>query len=473
MRKTMGYEPSTEEKAARAKVSSLAASLTIVLIVAALGCRDQSASNDSNAPSEKAPANVSVSTTSADDSEAESPETVAALQAEELAQAHRLLETFPSNPRVLNALGHIYNNQGDRTQAVSYWRQVVALEPGNAAAYDAMAKVAFLKEENDEAARLWQRVLEIAPGAPGVHHQLAMALMGAGRLAEAAEALAREIEINPKASLSHTMLGEVHRMLEDYDRAIESFQAAVQIDPNATKACYGLSVVYRAIGEKEQSQRWMTEFRRLKAADVQVDHNRRDAYDDVGVTRKTIAETFTEMGRIYARHNDLENAERLWLRAAHLDTKQLLCRQDLGQLYQRTNRIDRAIAMCEQLAQLEPDNADYLVNAGVFHARLKQYDAAIDALVGANALDPKRPANYRTLARLYLETGRDADQAVAHAETAVRLQPNAASFFVLGAARQRQGDRAAALAAYRRAAELEPGNRRYQTACRNLQGQTR
>jgi tetratricopeptide (TPR) repeat protein len=175
------------------------------------------------------------------------------------------------------------------------------------------------------------------------------------------------------------------------------------------------------------------------------------------------------MGRIYARHGDLQNAERLWMRASQLDATQLQCRQDLGQLYQHTNRIEQAVEMCRQLSQLEPQNADYLVNMGVFYARLERYDAAIEAFECANALDPGRPGNYRTLARIYLQTDRDVGQAVAYARTAVQLQPNAAGYFLLGTVRERQGDQEAALAAFRRAAELEPANRRYQSTYRGLQ----
>ena len=397
------------------------------------------------------------------------PVTPAALQAEESACARKLLDEYPSDPEVLNVLGHIHNNHGNRAEAVSHWQRAIALDPGHASAYDAMAKVAFLKEDNQEAIRLWQKTLEVAPRKPGVHYQLATALMGAGRLDEAVTALEQEINISPRASAAHALLGEVSRLLGQYDAALVNFKSAVRIDPNATKACYGLATVYRALKDKAQSEQWMDRFRQLKGLDIQGDHDRRSAYDDMDEQRASAARTFTQVAGIYAQHGDYQSAESLWLRASVLDAHQLSCRQDLGQLYHHTNRIDKAIDMCRELAGLDPGNPEYLINMGVFYARLKQYDAAIEAMKEANVLAPGRPGNYRFLTKIYLRTSRDVDQAVAYARKALDLAPTAPSYFNLGTALQAREDQAGALAAFRHAAELDPFNPQYQVSYRDLQ----
>jgi len=406
-----------------------------------------------------------------EDSELTLSVTPATLQAEELACAQRLLETYSTESRVLNVVGHIHNNHGNRTAALVHWQRAIALDPNNAVAYDAMAKVAFLKEDNQEAIRLWQKTLDVAPRMPGTHYQLATALMGVGRLDEAAAAFGREIEINPHVSSTHAMLGEVTRLLGHYDSALISFKTAVQIDPNATKACYGLATVYRALKDKEQSEQWMVRFRQLKDIDIQGDHDRRSGYDDMDDLRSLAARTFTEVASIYAQHGDYQSAEPLWLRASALDTAQLSCRQNLGQLYHYTNRIDKAIEMCKQLTKLDPGNPEYLVNMGVFYARLEQYDAAIDAMEKANGLDSERSANFRFLTKIYLQTSRDADQAIAYARRAVDLEPSAANYFMLGTALKGKDDQTGALAAFQRAAELDPFKPQYQSNYRNLRKQ--
>lgn len=408
---------------------------------------------------------------SGEDLQPNPPAAPVTLPAEELASAQRLQEKYPSEPRALNVLGHIHNNHGKRAEAVAYWSKLVALDPSNADAYDAMAKVAFLKGDNSEAIRLWQKTLAIQARRPGVQYQLATALMGVGRLDEAAAALDREIEISPQANDPHTMQGEVYRLLGRYDQALTSFKSSVQIDPNSLKACYGLATVYRALKDKAASERWMARFQQLKTESVQADHDRRGAYDDRSETRRLTARTFTEIASIYAQHDDYQNAERLWLRASALDATQLSCRQNLGQLYHYTKRLDSAIEMCKQLAQLEPENADYLVNMAVFYADLKQYDAAIDTMEKANGLDSGRSASFRFLAKTTLQTSRDAGRAVSYAQQALALEPSAANYFILGKARERQGDQTGALSAYHRASELNPFNAQFLSTYRNFRDQ--
>jgi Flp pilus assembly protein TadD len=60
-----------------------------------------------------------------------------------------------------------------------------------------------------------------------------------------------------------------------------------------------------------------------------------------------------------------------------------------------------------------------------------------------------------------LNAGRKLDEARSLAQTAVRLEPSAASFLVLGEACDRNGDRQGALSAMERAIALEPGNDQY------------
>ena len=69
---------------------------------------------------------------------------------------------------------------------------------------------------------------------------------------------------------------------------------------------------------------------------------------------------------------------------------------------------------------------------------------------------------HRTLAQFYLFTKKDYPRAIELAETAVRLEPTAMNYLVLGRAHQLNGDHSAALSAIERAAELEPENERLQ-----------
>jgi tetratricopeptide (TPR) repeat protein len=73
-------------------------------------------------------------------------------------------------------------------------------------------------------------------------------------------------------------------------------------------------------------------------------------------------------------------------------------------------------------------------------------------------LFPQASDGYRELARLYLKNARKTARARKLAEKALALDASAANYFMLGWACHASGDRASALAATKRALELEPDN---------------
>jgi tetratricopeptide (TPR) repeat protein len=259
------------------------------------------------------------------------------------------------------------------------------------------------------------------------------------------------------------MLGEAYRQLGQYEAARERFDAVLRIQPDSVKACYGLATVYMALKQADEAQVCLDKFRKLKAADVQADRDRRSQYDDVQEVRAQIAQTYTQMGILYARQRDLNSAEQLWKRAAELDQRHVECRSNLARFYQQTRQPHKALALCCELAALEPGNGAHPYNMGMMHANLRQFDAALQAFEKARELAPEQSASYRLLAQMFLEMGGDIDQARAHAQQAVTLEARAENYFVLGAVKIKQGDSAGATEALRQALRLEPNNPKYQS----------
>jgi predicted Zn-dependent protease len=98
------------------------------------------------------------------------------------------------------------------------------------------------------------------------------------------------------------------------------------------------------------------------------------------------------------------------------------------------------------------------VGLGVVHARLGQYGRAIELTRSALALEPERRAALLNLAG-YLGRERETqDEAIRHAERAVRLWPGRTDAWrVLGEVRAAAGDHKGARIARERAAQLGGG----------------
>ena len=78
-------------------------------------------------------------------------------------------------------------------------------------------------------------------------------------------------------------------------------------------------------------------------------------------------------------------------------------------------------------------------------------------------VDPNGAEGMRSLAKFYLNTKREKQRAEELAAKAVRVEPTADSFFVLGWAKATNGKRTEALGALREALRRNPKNRNYQS----------
>ncbi len=134
----------------------------------------------------------------------------------------------------------------------------------------------------------------------------------------------------------------------------------------------------------------------------------------------------------------------------------------LASFYVTSERFSEALTLYKALAAIEPTNAEYNANIKSLTVKLKQSAAAEAAFSKAVASAPTRSLPYRTLARFYLEKRMKLPRARSLVQKAVALEPTAPNYIVLGWACDSQGDKKGALAATRKAVELEPTNQDYQ-----------
>ena len=186
-----------------------------------------------------------------------------------------------------------------------------------------------------------------------------------------------------------------------------------------------------------------------------------EVLDDLEEIQSRVAETCIEAGNIYYKHSNAQKAEQLWREAAALDTENIACRTNLAAFYQWSNNVEQALEISEQLRVLEPDNPIRHFNVGVLNARLSKFEAAEKAFQMSRELAPQQSDSYRMLAQMYMEMDRATAEALALARKAVQLEPKAENYFVLGAVFVKNNNRTEALAALKRASELDPDNPKY------------
>ena len=266
---------------------------------------------------------------------------------------------------------------------------------------------------------------------------------------------------NIATPVAYRTLGQAYQRLGEHAKAKERYEAALALKPDFAGACYGLIAVCARLGEREKAKEYQTRFNAIKAAGQKQGRRVRSAWDPLAITLQNVAKTHTDVGRVLNAQGDGAGAKKLWRRAAELDPKNAACRAFLGMLYRQANETPKALAMYEQAIRIEPENGELHQNAGMLYVRLNRLDEAEAAFKKVISLAPRRSEGYFGLARLYLLSGRNLDEALPLAHTAVRLAPVASNYATLSQVCEKTGDHAGALQAIERAVSLAPNDARY------------
>jgi superkiller protein 3 len=384
------------------------------------------------------------------------------LRNEQYALGEQLLKEFPNDFEALRIMGFVYSSQGDREKMAECWTQCVELEPNRADVRDQLAKYDVQNQSYETAIEHWQRAIAIDAKFPGAHRQIGEALLQSGKPEESKQYLQQAIELAPDDNEAHFLLGEVHYQLRDLQQAKQNYARAAELKPNHKLAYYGLIKTCGQLGERDEVAKYSQKFQQLESATYAADQEYRQQFDDLEKMREEVAISYIDAGRLYASKNLLPQAEPLWIRACQLDKDSPTARNLLGTLYLAQRKSREAVEQFQELARLEPKDPGHFQQLGFLEARLGNLAAAERYFKQTVAIAPKNAAGYRSLAKFYLNTKREAKRAEELAATAVKLEPIADSYFVLGWAQAVNGRRDEAAAALQKAVQMDPKNPTYQ-----------
>jgi cytochrome c-type biogenesis protein CcmH/NrfG len=280
--------------------------------------------------------------------------------------------------------------------------------------------------------------------------------------------LRKHVASYPKSALGHSSLGMAYLQKDDVGNAKQSYETASRLNPRDPGAQLALATVSSRLGQPAQAKQYREKFEQLRAREFQSRQQSRRGYDDVAAMRKDLATIYANAGRIYHAGQNPREAERIWQRAAAVDPKGVSSRQALARLYRRSGRTAEAAGMLEQLAEIEPADASYLIEIGNLRIELGQPDKAEAALRQACQRAPKSAGPHAALAELYVKGKHKLADAAALARKAAEIEPTAPHFWLLASACRQSGDVPAARAAIEKAIELDPGNLEYRAAYESL-----
>jgi tetratricopeptide (TPR) repeat protein len=319
-----------------------------------------------------------------------------ALCAEQLQAAEKLVAMFPQSDDAVYLLGLVHNEQGDSDTAIKHWQRSLELDATRADANDSLGHAFLLRDEYEKAEAYLRKALAIEPTLATANFRLASSLVHQSKMREAADILEKA---NSLSAEGHRLLGEAYQHLKEYAKARASYEAALTANTNLAEAYYGLSKVMIQLGDEEKSRGYWEKFSALKQQKDQQAREVRATYDPLSITKRSVAKTHTDVGRVYIINNRPKEAEELWLRAAALDSANTLCRLQLAIHYHQTERYSQALQYYQDVARADPNDALLQLNIGRVCLKLNQPSRAEEAFKKVVELAPDRPEGHAALAQ--------------------------------------------------------------------------
>ncbi len=391
---------------------------------------------------------------------------------EELKQVTDYLQQrFPNEPDPIEIAARVQLWRGNVDEAVRLWEKCVQLVPNYGHAYHGMGSAAAKRGEYEAAAEFFRESLQLNPTSTESQIALGDALINAGEIEEAIAVL--KLSPGPVAPSAEreALLGQACLQTQDYEAAKAHYELAVRLDPYLSDAHYGLTLACSRLGKTDEAAEHTAKFRELRARERKIRSDNKKDYDDLEATRSEVAIKYTDVGTVLLTRGHESQAETLWQRAADLAPEDANCRQALAWIYRQANRREDAIRMLKQLAELDPEGVEYVVEVGRIQAELGNFDAAEQSFRQAREKAPRHPDGYLAAARLYVDRKTNLPEAVVLATEAVALEPTASNYELLSAAYGMNGNRAEALAAIVLAMTLDPDEPRFRERHQRLKAE--
>ena len=404
---------------------------------------------------------------------------VAQLHREKLGNAKRAIDVYreilradPHDAVSMRALVEIYEREGDFAGLANALREQIELTSSKQERVGLLRRVLVIYDERtgDLVQGQWaaNEILQAVPGDRDTLTRLERILERAGQPAD----LVRVLELhaqhaaNPDEKLQlYRRIAEIlYSKLQDPTGAAARLEEVVRLDPDDAKALAGLEQIYTALGRHEDLARVL---------DMEVERVIADAAAQ--------AEYLRQLARLVEGSLDnVPRARKAWEQLSDLLPTDAEALEALARLYTAEKDWPMLVRILERQAPLatEPGRSVELAleRAQIFEEKLRDVDAAAEALERLIAeIDPRNAEAHARL-RAYYEQDDDWPKVVKIAERQLGLTDDRAervrrSMELAALIRDKLGDDRKAIAIYERVLEIDPddlagaaGGRRASTA---------
>ena len=324
-------------------------------------------------------------------------------------------------------------------QLLSSWveelKAVVAKDPTNTASREELAGAYLSRKQWAEAEAELKRVLEASPLSPGANRGMALVRLGQKKPDEALPYLLAVVKVEPANPQANLLLASYYETKGNREQAVPYAEALLRANPDNADIKLRLANLYGLTGRVAQG------IARAK---------------EVVASAPKSAEAHLLLGGLYVRNGELAPAIDALTTATRLAPNSDAAHFTLGSAYERKGDTAAAITAYKRAIELNPKHAPAYNNAAyLYAAQAKNLDEALALAQKARDLQPNAGPVIDTLGFVHYQRG-EYQQAEPLLKKASELAPkNATIFYHLGTTYYKLGRRDDATTALRRSLQID------------------
>jgi tetratricopeptide (TPR) repeat protein len=348
---------------------------------------------------------------------------------------NRGIDLYPAYPDFQRFRAIWLRKDGRLDEAHVAIERCIALGPGDAKAWAELGRIESLRHRPEESAKAYRAALRLAPNDTATKQALATELARAGKPDKAREVLGGTGSQGAGDGATWVAIGNSAFAANRFSDAEAAYRKAIGDQLNSYTALLNLGLVLDRTGRSSEAE---------------------DAFERAIGINPDSTKAWSNLSRIQLARGDKVAALASVHRAVEADPTNAEAWRDLGNMRFAAKDYRESASAFQKIVELGKAIAGDEVHLGESLMRLGQVDAATEALLAAEKLEPENARALLGLAMLWGQRG-DNKQALEYAERAVNKEPgNGAAWSSKGYALVRLGRYPEAVAAMQTAVKLAP-----------------
>ena len=244
---------------------------------------------------------------------------------------------------------------------------------------------------------------------------------------------------DPSVLEARYILGNIYSKQKKYDEAIEEFRKALEVDPDYYEAIFGMAITYKKAGMFDEA---IVGFKRMVEMDPKdtksflhlgdIYHERGELEEAMNYLKSGIdinpeAPVFhNKLGAVYLKMNMHDEAEQEIEEALSIERSIPLINAhfNMALLHEARGELDQAVLEYKKEQETSPFNFQPDFNLGLLYVKTKELDKAIKEFKSCIQKNEESGSAYVFLAKAYMDTGMDLNEAAQLAEKGISLTPD-------------------------------------------------